>query len=265
MKELIKILSILFFLGVSLTVFSQEKVTLENGTKIVVFPNKTWIYENEYLETETAESNSSKIVVDLDDHKTIYPEPKSSDKTLWDFNRKGVEIIDYFSNYFMVKSVDGRIGYISSFFINNGETYEKTLIENKMSKAREEGKELLIRQIKVEEINSANGVDFSIDWLFLNQSKTIKYIYFTVEPYNLVGDIQKCSISDHSSFTGKVTGPIKSENKYNNSYWSTAWYNNTIGCLKLTKVKVEYIDGSKYTYVVELPKILDSDVNNSCK
>ena len=65
-------------------------------------------------------------------------------------------------------------------------------------------------------------------------------------------------------FTGKITGPIKPKEYFESSYWETAWYNNTISCIKITKVNVQYMNGTSYTYVKELSRVLDPENNNDC-
>jgi len=124
---------------------------------------------------------------------------------------------------------------------------------------------LLINGILVYGINSSDGVKFRIESGYFDKSKDIKYLNFTVLPYNSVGDIQTCEISGHSYFEGQITGPISAEDIINEYYWYCAWYNNTISCLKITKVNVVYMDGSSYTYINELPKIMNSEYKCSCK
>lgn len=92
--------------------------------------------------------------------------------------------------------------------------------------------------------NSASGVDLHIVWQN-NSSKAIKYISFTVTPYNAVGDPQKCEIRGYSSFRGKVTGPINPGATYGNGkQWEVAWYNNTIVSAKLNAIDITYMDDS---------------------
>ena len=147
----------------------------------------------------------------------------------------------------------------------------------------------------VEDIDYLGGIDVRIFWR--NQSKKdIKYITFTVQPYNRVGDRVSSSIGDKVTAYLEVTGPIKpfSENNIGYSYikssrgnweiiwtsggyhyfhsythdlsrinltakdypnvmdngniWSTVWYNSTIETIKITKVDIEYMDGSKESY-----------------
>ena len=121
---------------------------------------------------------------------------------------------------------------------------------------------LQVNGMSVVDIDNADGVSFAIQLQYLKKAKTIKYLYITVVPYNAVGDPVTCNIRDHSTFTGKVTGPIKASASNRSYEWGQAWYNNTIRCIKLTKVKVEYMDGTSYTYETELPKILGSYKND---
>ncbi|WP_371375057.1 hypothetical protein [Sporomusa aerivorans] len=92
--------------------------------------------------------------------------------------------------------------------------------------------------------NSAGGVDFSVIWQNTSD-KVIKYIDFTVVPYNAVNDTVKCTIRRSSESTGRVTGPVNPKQWYGEGYrWSNAWYNNTIVRAELIGVRVEYMDGT---------------------
>jgi len=55
------------------------------------------------------------------------------------------------------------------------------------------------------EPNSASGVDCDIIWKNIS-SKTIKYVYFNVVPYNAVEDIVNCSIRGYSETRVSTTG-----------------------------------------------------------
>jgi hypothetical protein len=126
------------------------------------------------------------------------------------------------------------------------EKAEKDLKELKQLKNKQEKFREIIRIKKFYSTkpNSSGGVDFNIIWQ--NRSnKTIKYATFKVEPYNAVGDIVNCTIRNTSTFSGKVTGPIK-DNKWNGygTVWSNAWYNNTIKKIEITAVYIDYTDSS---------------------
>ena len=113
-------------------------------------------------------------------------------------------------------------------------------------RSKEDKARAIIRVSKVftDEPNSAGGVDFNVIWQ--NKSnKVIKYCYFTVVPYNAVGDAVSCTIRRESEFTGKVTGPIN-PGQWNGegSSWECAWYNHSIVRAKLTKIQITYMDGT---------------------
>lgn len=91
--------------------------------------------------------------------------------------------------------------------------------------------------------NSAGGVSVRI--LFSNRCSTpIKYIVFVLVPYNNVGDTVTCTISRKSEARARATGPYE-YNKYYRPEWENLWYHPCITSAKLTRVEIEYMDGSK--------------------
>lgn len=95
--------------------------------------------------------------------------------------------------------------------------------------------------------NSAGGVDVKINFTN-NSEKEIKYVTFTVSPYNSVGD----EVLDHSKYDAtsrlQVTGPIASGASYGSGReWSLVWYNGTTSYIKVDKIQIEYMDGSEIT------------------
>lgn len=110
-----------------------------------------------------------------------------------------------------------------------------------------------IRMIRVDQINSVGSVDMDIGWENTS-NKTIKYIYFHVDPYNAVGDKVTCEIGDHSRYIGKSTGPFEAGYKsyYEfisgeymvGSIWECCWYNNTVKTIELVEIKIDYADGT---------------------
>lgn len=154
-------------------------------------------------------------------------------------------------------------------------------------------------------INSVGGATPRIA-ILNNSGKTIKYLYFTVTPYNAVGDAVSSQIGNKRTTTISITGPIapltyenalqnyrdyeyydgntlrgpidKDEaglywwefpssidwtveeferknripaNGYINFvdwyYWDPIWYNNTIRKIVISKIVIEYMDGTKET------------------
>ena len=106
--------------------------------------------------------------------------------------------------------------------------------------------------------NSAGGVDLYINWENLSD-KTIKYVYFTVSPYNSVNDTVRCTIRNYSSFTAQDDGPYsKGQGMKGTRYcWENAWYNYSIKGAKLENVRILYMDGTsvdipeKYTNYIQ--------------
>ena len=93
------------------------------------------------------------------------------------------------------------------------------------------------------EPNSVGGVDFVIEYKNIS-GKQIKYLTFTVVPYNAVDDIVPCDIRGYKNFRGKVTGPIDN-GKTDRCYWDCAWYNSTIKRIQVTAVELEFMDGTE--------------------
>lgn len=124
---------------------------------------------------------------------------------------------------------------------------EKVLADAKKS-AKEKYRSIIrVSKVYPSEPNSADGVDLHIVWT--NKSdKEIKYAYFTVVPYNAVGDIVTCDITGESTFIGKETGPFrKGEGRDDSWRFECAWYNNTIDYVELTEISIDYIDGTSET------------------
>ena len=117
-------------------------------------------------------------------------------------------------------------------------------------------KTIKVYDVWVSDINSVGGVSMEIGWENTS-SKTIKYIYFYVQPYNAVGDVVYCEIRDHAKFEARSTGPYNPGYKcytvyeysgiVSGMYWENCWYNNTIRYIELYQLRIEYMDGSEVT------------------
>ncbi|MDF2541892.1 MAG: Fibronectin type domain protein [Herbinix sp.] len=95
------------------------------------------------------------------------------------------------------------------------------------------------------DMNSVGGVSISMNF-FNNSSKTIKYVTFTVNPYNAVDDRIACVIWDDYSFQIEVTGPVKTD-QFNYAAWDVIWYNGTTEYAKIVKAEIIYTDGTTKT------------------
>jgi len=90
------------------------------------------------------------------------------------------------------------------------------------------------------------GVTVFFDFKNLS-NKTIKYITFSFIPYNAVGDAVSCSARYESERSVRFTGPLNPQETNKGTYFENAWYNNTIVKVVVSKVKIEYTDGSEET------------------
>jgi hypothetical protein len=251
-----------------------EIVKLKDGTKIEInLLDKTWKYYNEEItKSNNQDTISSKFLFkgsSIDWIRTLKYPVWNGPELDYDFSKyNDIEFIGYVNGYFKIKTNDGKVGYVDKYCTNFSYFKKDSLIKELQQRdikiAKDKGQMILINGILVYGINSADGVKFRIECGYFDKSKDIKYLYFTVLPYNSVGDVQSCDIGGHSYFEGKVTGPISASDEINEYYWDCAWYNNTISCLKITKVKVVYMDGSSYTFANELSKVMNLEYQCRC-
>lgn len=195
----------------------------------------------------------------------VYKFPSSQSFELSNFSKDTVAIVSYSNSFFKVKDGKNKTGFIKKYGIDNEEFFIEKLNELTIKNAKSNKQNLLIRGANVSDINSVGGIEISVEWLYLNDNKNIKYVEFTLQPYNNVSDLQTSEIGNYSNFIGQITGPIKASEKFKISSWENAWYNSTITCVKIIKAKINYMDGTTSTYINELPKILDENFSNSCK
>ena len=93
--------------------------------------------------------------------------------------------------------------------------------------------------------NSVGGIGVKHD--FYNASgQTIKYITFTYEAYNQVGDAVTCQTSGKIEAAGKLTGPMEPFEEYNVE-WDALWYNPTISKAAIKEVHIQFMDNSEET------------------
>ena len=92
--------------------------------------------------------------------------------------------------------------------------------------------------------NSANGLYLA--WgATNNSSKTIKYLTFTAEFYNAVGDPARDSITGKTYKTIQSIGPINSGESF--YFRKIIGYSTSCSSIKITNITIEYMDGTKIT------------------
>ena len=74
-----------------------------------------------------------------------------------------------------------------------------------------------ITKLSCSKPNSAGGVGINLYFVNKHPTKTIKYLYVSVYPYNKVGDMMDCDIRGYSRYTCEATGPFKPGKGINSS------------------------------------------------
>lgn len=139
--------------------------------------------------------------------------------------------------------------------------------------ARDKNVGVLVDGIKASRPNSAGGVDVSAR--ILNTSnRTIKYVALEFIPFNAVGDVVFSEVGNKLTGRLRMTGPLTTfENKtyrldetyHKNALWSNVWWNHSIRCIRLTSVKVTWMDGSMAEYDPEQVLTVRSHTDSPCQ
>ncbi len=143
---------------------------------------------------------------------------------------------------------------------------ERERMERFLQPYNENGSGISLFRFEITEVNSAGGVEVLFRFGHLLRDKTIKYVTITASVYNAVGDKVIDRISGDNYFKMRLTGPIDFTGVWE-TYTSTepVFYNYNAKCLQLTNLRIDYTDGTNYTYIRELPKTYADDFTNACQ
>lgn len=86
-----------------------------------------------------------------------------------------------------------------------------------------------------------------VEWNFKitnNTNETVKYVTMEWDCYNAVGDLVRDEITGKSSYSIKYTGPLNSTQSTDLLRNTTLFYNSSYYTSKLTKLIVEFTDGT---------------------
>ena len=125
---------------------------------------------------------------------------------------------------------------------------------------------LLVTGVHPDTPNSAGGVDFSVGIYQSENEEPIKYVRFTVTPFNAVGDSVRGRIGGKDEQGLRMTGPIEPTGEESWSRWKNVFYNNTIVCAELVALEIEYLSDSSSVRIEqhELEDYLHPDFSNDC-
>lgn len=106
---------------------------------------------------------------------------------------------------------------------------------------------------------------FGLKLTFYNgYSKDIKYIDFTVRPYNRVGDIVFDDLR-RNKFSGQIIGPLKKKTESSVTFDEMFWDDkDIIECIKITYLKITFMDGT-IKVISNIAGQLGKEVYNDCK
>ena len=111
---------------------------------------------------------------------------------------------------------------------------------------------LIILDGNVTSPNSAGAVDVQME--FRNKSyKAIKYIYYTVTPYNAVDRPVACTVTGKSDVRLQFTGPLKAESNLIDYIWRDVWYGYAIDHYVIKKIEIDFMDGERVSFDTALP------------
>jgi hypothetical protein len=118
-----------------------------------------------------------------------------------------------------------------------------------------------IERVRTVEPNSAGGVEVRFAWRNLSTTKTVKYAWFDVVPYNAVNDRVASEIGRKVLATLESVGPVapghwsgslapegnatETSDPSDDDGWPNVWYNSEIVRVEIRRVRIQYMDGSR--------------------
>jgi hypothetical protein len=174
---------------------------------------------------------------------------------------------------FYLIDYNGKVGWVREIYVfaDSKEAYayfgclKKKGVDDEVTRFKNEKKDMIVQYVKVEDIDSANGVDVKFGFYYLNESKNVKYFRFYVTPYNAVGDKVSSSIGNLVQATLSITGPIKASDNLIEPLWEAVWYNSQVRCIKLNKVEIIYTDQTTKSYDKNLNIVSSEYFDNDCR
>jgi hypothetical protein len=116
---------------------------------------------------------------------------------------------------------------------------------------------ILLTEIRPDDPNSANGVRCSTSGFVNISNKTIKYVIFTITPYNKVNDIAYSSIGNESTVKVKYTGFIKPNEFVDYVSWGPIWYNPDIKTIKINEIDIIYDDNTTINIKIQDENLIE--------
>jgi hypothetical protein len=222
------------------------------------------IADAEYRDAESAE-----VKVLTESGVDLHAEPSVRAEVVTKLPKGTHEAIDHNGVYFKVRH-DGRVGWVSDNYVSESPSAKAMMREAERKREAEEAAEVTEEERRLEDLraqgygielndfdfrtNSAGGVSPIVRLTNIDQSSALKYVWFTLRPYNGVGDPVKGRTRNRDTRTMRATGPVYPGDQDRMGF-KNAWYNGRIECIEIRKIRVLRMDGSQFTYVNDLADI----------
>ncbi len=150
---------------------------------------------------------------------------------------------------------------------NTGTEYERAVAKVQCVNDRAKLLTFVIQEFGIYDIDSAGGVRPYIVFTNPNEAAAIKYLSVEAMMYNQVGDPIKSQIGGGLKQWIRIVGPVAFDDGVVRINWERpVWYNSTVDCLRITGVKVEYMNGkAEATSGPHVSKMVAEPARNDCK
>ena len=117
----------------------------------------------------------------------------------------------------------------------------------------------------VYDVDSAGGVEPTVDIVNPNRKSPIKYFRVTMQLHDRVGGIIKSTTNGSSTAALVYTGPIAFGEGAAKARWNPTWYNHAGWCVRVVSVSIEFLDGTRRSFSGRnLEAAMKPGLGNSC-
>ena len=237
---------------------------------IVEYKDKFWILLNSYVKDNTLlKERSAKMLKDKEDleflRKALNSQLDSLNQKRDDLEKEYNKLIskykkectDSLRRYQYIKAqipqiVDSLVAIKKAEEEAKANKAYNSWFKKQPASTQRAMKAITITEYGLCEPNYVGGCDFYLSYIN-NSSKTIKYLYWTGVAYNRVNDLAYCEIRRSAVCKGWEQGPIEPLEE-GGGEWSCVIYNNWAETMKLTNIRIEYMDGTSLN-------IAEADIN----
>lgn len=223
--------------------------------KLMYFVDPADVIDNSMLEekNKAMEREYNDLLLELDQKQRKYDslyaqKEKEIDNAMAEISRREANSVSLIDSLYQVK-LAARLNPMK-------EKYD-AWYSSLSTLGQKTAKVLTINNSYLSSPNSASGCNYSL--VFTNMSnKRIKYLTWYGNVLNAVDDKVACTIRNTYSFSGKDTGPYE-PNAIGGGEWDCIIYNWSAKEMKLTRISIQYMDGTTATLSSkEIESVMDA-------